>query len=247
MEIIYEATVGSKLYGISNENSDTDIKSVHFRDYADIVPSEYNYFGLTHTKKDEVVNKDNGLTGSAKIESVSYSVKKFVELAMKGNPTLLEIAFVPTYLLLINTPIAQEIMEYVRKNFITKKALKAYIGYFLDQKKNNINTPKKKCHAYRIGVQALNFAETGIINPVLSGAQLETAMHIREHTMIDESVGCLLDSLDSDLRKIETTNNLPEEPDEQAASDFLVYIHKKYYALQLNTLAGLYYDEGTEF
>jgi predicted nucleotidyltransferase len=229
MDIIYEAIVGSRLYGINTETSDLDTKGCFFRPYHEIVPNVNNYFGLEHYKKDEVVNKNNGLEGKDKVESVFYSIKKFIELSLKGNPTLLEIAFVPRDKILVNTLCSQEIMEYVRKNFVTKKALKAYIGYFLDQKKNNINTPKKACHAFRIGIQALQFSKTGIIEPVLTGRFLEQALDIRSGRIIDDDLNFLINTLDLQLRAAEGSNLLPEEANEGDASKFLVHIHQKYY------------------
>lgn len=229
MQIIYESIVGSRLYGMATSNSDTDTKGLFFRPFEDIVPKEEHYFGLKHLPKDEVVNKCNNLEGSEKVESVFYSAKKFIELCMKGNPTLLEIAFVPDNLLLSNSEIAMEIMYYIRNNFMTKKALKSYVGYFLDQKKGNSNTPKKASHVYRIGMQAVDFAKTGIINPVLSGVQLETALNIRHEKIIGEDLEKIIAYVDLKLKQAEAANNLLVEPNENSASEFLVSIHHKYY------------------
>jgi predicted nucleotidyltransferase len=227
--VIYEAIVGSRLYGTATSASDLDTKGIFGRDYYDVVPTENHYFGLKHLKKDEVINKNNGLEGSAKVESVFYSLKKFIELCMKGNPTLIEVAFVPNELIIQRTDISDEIMTYIRNNFMTKKTLKSYIGYFLDQKRGNASTPKKASHVYRIGVQAVNFAKTGIINPVLSGKELEIALNIRNNNIDKDELDRLIAYVDLKLQQAEANNNLISEPDEEAASNFLVYIHKKYY------------------
>ncbi len=227
--VIYEAIVGSRLYGMATSASDLDTKGIFGRDYYDIVPTEAHYFGLKHLKKDEVVNVNNGLEGSAKVESVFYSLKKFIELCMKGNPTLIEVAFVPNDLLIHRTDLSDEIMTYIRNNFMTKKTLKSYIGYFLDQKRGNSSTPKKASHVYRIGMQAINFSKTGVINPVLSGKELEIALNIRNENIDKSDLEKHIAYLDLKLQQAEANNSLINEPDENAASDFLVYIHKKYY------------------
>lgn len=227
--IIYEATVGSRLYGTATSSSDLDTKGIFGRDYYDIVPTESHYFGLKHLKKDDVVNLNNGNQGSAKVESVMYSIKKFIELCMKGNPTLIEVAFVPNDLLLHRTDLSDEIMTYIRNNFMSKKTLKAYIGYFLDQKRGNSSTDKKASHVYRIGMQAISFSKTGVINPVLSEKELETALNIRNGNINKEELERIIAYLDVKLQQAEANNSLITEPDENAASDFLVYIHKKYY------------------
>jgi predicted nucleotidyltransferase len=229
MQVIFEAIVGSRLYGTSTSSSDMDTKGLFGRPYKDIVPVEDHYFGLRNLPKDTVINKSNGLEGSQKVESVFYSIRKFLELCMKGNPTLIEVAFVPDNLLLHRTPISDEIMSYVRANFMTKQTLKSYVGYFLDQKRGNSNTPKKASHVYRIGMQAVQFAQTGIINPVLSGKELEMALDIRHNNVDKEELDRLIAYVDVKLQQAEKNNHLLAEPDEQSANEFLVYIHKKFY------------------
>jgi predicted nucleotidyltransferase len=227
--VIYEAIVGSKLYGMSTSESDTDTKGIFARQYNDIVPNENHFFGLKHLPKDEVVNKHNGLEGPQKVESVFYSMKKFIELCMKGNPTLIEVAFVPDNMLIVETDVSREIMNYIRNNFMSKKTLKSYVGYFLDQKKSNSFTAKKAAHVYRIGIQAVEFAKSGIVNPVLSGENLEIAMNIRHEVLIGDELEKTLAYVDVKLKQAELSNRLIDEPDENAASEFLVNIHKKYY------------------
>lgn len=227
--VIYEAVVGSRLYGTATSLSDMDTKGVFSRNIKDIVPVEDHYFGLRNLPKDIVINKTNGLVGSQKIESVFYSIRKFIELCMKGNPTLIEIAFVPDHFLLQKSDIAEEIMSYVRNNFVTKQTLKSYIGYFLDQKKGNSNTPKKLSHVYRIGVQAIQFSQTGIISPVLVDKDLELALDIRYGNIDKDELETLIAYIDVKLQQAEKNNSLVDKPDEQAANDFLVYIHKKFY------------------
>lgn len=230
LNVIYEATVGSRLYGMHVENSDLDTKGLLGRPYSDVVPTEHHYFGLKSLPKDSVVTTANGLEGSQKVESVFYSIKKFIELSMKGNPTLIEMAFVPDHLLLKRTDISDEIMSYVRSNFVTKLALKSYIGYFLDQKKGNCNTPKKASHVYRIGIQAIQFSQTGIVSPVLTGNELETALNIRNGIIIHDELATMIAYLDFKLQRAVQDNTLVDQPNEQSTSDFLVHIHKKLYA-----------------
>jgi predicted nucleotidyltransferase len=228
-DIIFEAIVGSRLYGTSTSTSDMDTKGLYIRDYNDIVPVEDHYFGLQNLPKDTVINKINGLSGPQKIESVFYSLRKFIELCMKGNPTLIELAFVPDNFLLQKNEISEEIMSYVRNNFMTKRTLKSYIGYFLDQKRGNSDTPKKSSHVYRLGIQALQFSQTGIINPVLTGKELEIAMNIRSNTIDKEELDRLIAYLDVKLQQAEKNNALIDEPDFGSANDFLIHIHKKAY------------------
>ena len=76
--ILFKTICGSKAYGLDNEHSDTDIKGVF------ILPmNQYysiNYISQINDEKNDVVY---------------YELNKFVELALKNNPNILELLNMP--------------------------------------------------------------------------------------------------------------------------------------------------------
>ena len=70
MKVLFETITGSKLYGIANEESDTDIKGF-------AIPNIDCILGLKNFEQKE---SSNGKEGPDKVESVIYSVHKYFHL-----------------------------------------------------------------------------------------------------------------------------------------------------------------------
>ncbi len=76
--ILFEAISGSRAYGTNLPHSDTDLKGVF------ILP-ENQFFGLDYIP--QVANETN--------DEVFYELRRFVELLLKNNPTVLELLGTP--------------------------------------------------------------------------------------------------------------------------------------------------------
>ena len=72
--ILFEAISGSRAYGTNLPHSDTDLKGV-------FVLPEREFFGLSYVP--QVANETN--------DEVFYELRRFVELLLKNNPTVLEL------------------------------------------------------------------------------------------------------------------------------------------------------------
>jgi predicted nucleotidyltransferase len=72
--ILFEAISGSRAYGTDLPHSDTDLKGVF------ILPED-QFFGLEYTP--QIANDTN--------DEVFYELRRFVELLLKNNPTLLDL------------------------------------------------------------------------------------------------------------------------------------------------------------
>ena len=86
MKVIMKARVGSHLYGLNTEHSDEDFLGVFIRPTREVLSFFHN--------EETYVTKEPDTT--------LHELKKFMYLAAKGNPTILELLFVPEY----------EVLEY---------------------------------------------------------------------------------------------------------------------------------------
>lgn len=116
VDILFKTLTGSRLYGMHNEESDYDTKGfgVESLDY---------FFGLKEWQ--QTVTKDE----DKKEECTIYSIKRYVGLCVKGNPTVLETAFAGDSYTIIETPVGKEVRKFIRGNCITKEVFKAYSAY----------------------------------------------------------------------------------------------------------------------
>lgn len=121
--LIYEYIRGSKAYGtdLPNGQSDTDTGGVYLSP-----PSQL--LGLGFDWQDEVSDEKHDTTW--------YSLKKFMTLLTKSNPTVLEALYIPERCVIYEHPIMTEIKKN-RDKFLTKECFGAFIGYAIAQIKKS--------------------------------------------------------------------------------------------------------------
>lgn len=112
--IIYGCIVGSHAYGTNVEGSDVDKKWVYVQSAMDMFINGYR--PQIEISKDEV----------------AYELSRFLELAQKANPTILELLFSPEDCVLYKHSTWDKIKN-VRKFFLTKECKFSFGGYAISQ------------------------------------------------------------------------------------------------------------------
>lgn len=112
--IILEAITGSTAYGLNTENSDIDQMGIF------VAPTE-KILSLSNIKETYVHNDPDW---------AYHEVGKFIHLAMKGNPTILELLFADGYLTL--TKMGKMLVDN-RHHFLSNVIFKSYGGYAYSQ------------------------------------------------------------------------------------------------------------------
>ena len=148
MDIAWKSIVGSRLYGLEMEDSDTDYKGIFFPEYERLFPTARQIYGLDHFSPHEKQEFRDG-EGSDKDEGMYYSPTYFLKLFFKGNPTLAELPFVTEKFIVESNDYGLEIMEFVRNNLITKHLFSGYYGFYVDQMQAFV-TGKGRCREKRL-------------------------------------------------------------------------------------------------
>jgi len=112
--IIYGCIVGSHAYGTNVEGSDIDKKWIYIQSSIDFFINGYR--PQIEISKDEVC----------------YELSRFLELALKANPTILELFFSPDDCILYKHPVFNKLL-HMRKQFLTKQCRYSFGGYALAQ------------------------------------------------------------------------------------------------------------------
>ena len=111
---LFKAIVGSQAYGTNMPDSDIDTKGVYLQDPMEILGIDY--------KEQINVDKDNCL----------YEVRRFLQLLSTGNPTMLELLFIPEDCILEKHPLWDIILQH-RNAFLTKQCYNSFAGYAYQQ------------------------------------------------------------------------------------------------------------------
>ncbi len=109
---IYLAVHGSKAYGTSTPESDTDFRGVC------VAPPEYYLGALSHFEQAE----------SREPDFTVFDIKKFVHLASQCNPNVIEILFVADEDRLQVSALGERLLE-MRELFLTKRVRPTFSGY----------------------------------------------------------------------------------------------------------------------
>ena len=106
--------MGSRAYGLAHEGSDVDVRGVY------LPPAELHWslYGVPEQLEDRDA------------EVVFWEMQKFVVLALKANPNILECLYTP--LVEHVSPVARELLEE-RHRFLSRVVYQTYNGYVMSQ------------------------------------------------------------------------------------------------------------------
>lgn len=116
-KVIFKTIAGSHLYGTARPDSDIDIRGV-------CLPPMEALLGLARFEQHEVPNED----------TVIYDLRKFCRLALKANPNILEMLFVPEDAILEIDEYGEQLLEN-RMLFLSTRVVHTYSGYAFAQLK----------------------------------------------------------------------------------------------------------------
>lgn len=124
MREIFRGIVGSQAYGLATETSDTDYRSVYIQDNADLLSNIY-------TPRIEYSKDD-----------VGYEIRRFLELANKADPGVLELLYLPENCIIHKTP-EWDYLILFREKFLTRECYKTFTNYAKSQINKSQATNKK--------------------------------------------------------------------------------------------------------
>lgn len=215
--IILEGITGSKAYGLDTEDSDTDIKGVYITPTEKVLSLGWNPQKTTidHVKPDWAY----------------HEVQRFMELAMGGNPTILELLFLDGYLVL--NKFGKMLVDN-RHLFLNNVVRKTYYGYAYSQMHKlitrdgsfgngrNKRYEKHARHCYRLSYQGKELLETGTLNVRVSSDVRKELFAIGE---LPPSK--LVDKFAEEHEKFDTLESvLPDKPDREAVNKLLLRIRR---------------------
>ena len=112
--IIYRCVIGSQAFGLSDESSDTDRRGIY-------LPPAHLHWSL-YGVPEQIENNDT--------QEAYWELQKFLILALKANPNILECLFTP--LVEHATPLARELLDH-RHRFLSRLIYQTYNGYVMSQ------------------------------------------------------------------------------------------------------------------
>jgi len=130
--IILKIRAGSFLYGLNTPDSDEDYLGIYLS-----TPEELLGLQKSEIIEDNVVSKqENGKNDKDAVDCKYYELRKFCNLALNANPSILEMLFANNENILIMDKYGKKLIEN-RDKFLSLKVKHSYIGYAFSQKQKS--------------------------------------------------------------------------------------------------------------
>jgi len=208
--IIYRCVIGSRAYGLDGPDSDTDRRGIY-------LPPADLYWSL-YGVPEQLENDDT--------QECYWEVQKFLTLALKANPNVLECLYTP--LVEATLPLAEELLA-MRSIFLSRLIYQTYNGYVLSQFKkleqdlraHGALKWKHAMHLIRLLLSGVTALQEGYI-PVHVGEHRERLLTIRRGEVPWQEVNAWRLRLHKDFESAFATTRLPERPDYTKANVYLL-------------------------
>lgn len=208
--IIYRCVVGSRAYGLDNEDSDTDRRGIYLAP-ADL---QWSLYGAPEQFEDNTA------------QSCYWELQKFLTMALKANPNILECLWSP--LVEKVTPLGEELLA-LRGAFLSQMIFQTFNGYALSQfrkieqdRRNHGEVRwKHAMHLLRLLLTgAATLRESRV--PVRVGSHRDRLLAVKRGEVPWPEVDAWRQQLHRDFEHALAETKLPERPDYEVVNGFLV-------------------------
>jgi predicted nucleotidyltransferase len=213
--VIYRCVVGSRAYGLDDDASDTDRRGVY------LPPAEMHWslYGVP----EQLENPET--------EEAYWEVQKFLTMALKANPNVLECLWTP--IVEHATPLAREMLA-MRERFLSKMVYQTYNGYVMSQfKKLQADLRNKGAVKWKHVMHLLRLLHAGITVlrdqtvPVrVEAGMRDKLLSIKRGEIPFEELERWRVEMHGEFDRAFEQTALPERPDYEAANELLLKARK---------------------
>ena len=208
--VLFRCVIGSRAYGLADAESDVDRRGFY------LAPADHHWslYGVP----DQIECDET--------QEAYWEVQKFLVLALKANPNVLECLYSP--IVEASTPLGEELIA-MRSAFLSRLVYQTYNGYVMSQFKKmqadirNQGQVKWKhvMHLIRLLISGISVLREGFV-PVRVDDHREELLTIKRGEMPWEETEKWRLGLHADFDKALAETKLPERPDYEMANEFLI-------------------------
>lgn len=235
---ILRTQVGSGVHGVTiDDHDDRDEMGIC------VEPPEY-VIGLRRFEQYEYRTQPPGhRSGPGDLDLIVYSLRKWMRLALQGNPTVLLPLFVPDSEVVEITDHGRQLRARPEL-VLSRRAGRRFIGYLRSQRdqllglrgRRHTNRPelvekhgfdtKFAYHMVRLGVQGVELMTEGRVTLPMPAEWRDWLTELRRGEHTKQEALDAADSLEHQLEGLLETSQLPAEPDTAAADALLVDVYQ---------------------
>ncbi len=213
--VIYRCVIGSRAYGLDDEQSDTDRRGF----YLPQAQMHWSLFGVPEQLEND------------ETQEAYWELQKFIVLALKANPNVLECLYSP--IVEFATPLAEELLS-IRKVFLSKLVFQTYSGYVASQFKKmqtdirNQGRVKWKhvMHLIRLLISGIDVLREGEL-VVRVRDQRDQLLAIKQGEWTFAQADSYRKQLQVEFEHAFQQTSLPDRPDYERANCFLIEARRR--------------------
>lgn len=213
--VIYRCVIGSRAYGLDDEQSDTDRRGF----YLPKAEMHWSLYGVPEQLEND------------ETQEAYWEVQKFIVLALKGNPNVLETLYSP--IVELATPLAQELLD-IRDAFLSKLVFQTFSGYVASQFKKmetdlrNQGRVKWKhvMHLIRLLISGTDLLRDGKPS-VRVGEHRDALLAIKRGEYTFAQTESWRKQLQVEFEQAFNQTSLPDRPDYERANAFLIEARRR--------------------
>lgn len=237
-DIILEAVVGSTLHGVAVADGmeDLDLMAVAVEDRSDFIGFEPCEVWVERTKPVGVRSE------AGDVDRTVYGLRKYLSLALRGNPSILLALFAPPERVRVCTAVGSQ-LQALAPAIVSRAVYAPFRGYMVQQRQRligergqkNVTRPelvarygydtKYAGHIIRLGLQGIELLSMGRLTLPLPAAERALVLAVRrgEHSLDD--VLKLAHDLESRLTAAWAVSPLPDEPDRAYVEAWMMQVY----------------------
>lgn len=243
--MIMLATVGSTILGLAQEEkSDIDEMGICIEQPKQLLgfaPFENDIYRTAHDR----TGNFNAKSEPGDIDLTIYGLRKYVRLALGGNPNVIALLYLPQKKFSAYTPLAAELQE-LSPAFASKQISKAFLGYLQAQRLRlqgsrggmDVNRQdlveqfgfdtKYAMHMMRLAFQGHEFMRRGKLSFPLAGEEVKLLQRMRTGGMsLEEGIKVTLNYEAEIKYSVEVDGNMPDKPDYDKVEQWLLDVYKR--------------------
>ena len=245
---ILRGTVGSTLHGLHHGGQDDRDEMAIFLEPAEfLVGLRLARTGSRWSTFEHFIERsqpEGSRSGPGDLDLVSYTLRKWLRLALSGNPTVLLLLFSPPESLLVCTA-RGEALRALAPAIVSRQAGPRYLGYLRAQKERllgtrgqrRVNRPeliaahgfdtKYAMHVVRLGYQGIELLTTGRLTLPMPEPVRSRIMQIRLGERSEDEVVAEIEDVERRLVQASEASPLPEQPDHERVNAFVVDAYRE--------------------
>lgn len=242
---IIRAVVGSTCHGLNIEDGIED------RDEMGICAEPFHVVAGLNTFEQYIYrsaaireNDHNARSRSGDLDLTIYGLRKYVRLALKGNPTIISLLFIPRERVILINSFGLE-LQALAPSIVSRSAGGAFLGYLQAQRQRMMHERggrhgsrpelesrfgydcKYAMHMARLGLQGVELLTTGRISLPVPQPEREWLRSIRRGEVELQEILTRSGELEAELKDLLDASPLPNKPDFKKVENWLLSVYER--------------------